>query len=324
MRHFSVKAYVVPGFLLACSCNIANAEIEFGVDLGFRTDDLKWNIPGRFTGKDGKDYIQNIVSELTWKNLKSNYLNGHATFKDGEFIVRGDVGYGVINSGDNQDSDYRGNNRTEEFSRSNNKSNGDNVNDLKIGFGLNFGFLIDEITGPKLQLMPQLGLSSHVQSLLMTNGVQTVSVSEYAPSNLTPAQLGPFPGLKSTYVTQWMGPWLGLDTRYQFNDQITLRANYEYHAIDYSAYANWNLRPDLKHPKSFEHSAAGYGNVLNLGVVMALTRLVKIEFSVTSQQWRTSTGMNVFYFSDGFIGSTPLNAVTWRSQAYQIGMQILL
>lgn len=320
MRYFSVKLCTPTGFLLGCICNSANAAVEVGLDIGLRTDYLRWSIPGAFTGRDSIIYRPNIISELTWKNLKTTYLTHHAIYVDGQFVMRGDIGYGRINSGDNQDSDYRGTNRTQEFSRSNNKSNGDYVSDVKFGFGLKLDFGAE----PKLQLTPMLGLSAHVQSLRMTNGNQTVSDPQYAPIKLDPSPLGPIPGLSSTYITRWKGPWLGVDTRYQFNDRLSLRANYEYHIADYSAHANWNLRDDLAHPKSFEHSASGYGNVLNITAEVLLSKQMQAYFSITSQEWETGKGSDRFNYADGSSAYGILNNVKWQSQSYLLGLQVRL
>jgi hypothetical protein len=308
---------------LAYGCAAARAETELEMDFGVRADDLRWSIPGGFTGKDNKFYQQNIVSELTWKNLKSNYLDVHGVFQDGKLVVRGDVGYGMIDSGDNQDSDYRGNNRTQEFSRSNNKSNGDHVSDVKIGFGLNFD-LVKREAGPKLQLTPLVGLSSHVQSLRMTNMTQTVSVSQYAPLTINPPALGSYRGLNSSYEARWRGPWTGIDVLYHVAQKASLHANFEYHKADYSAQANWHLRTDVAHPKSFAHDATGDGYVLQLGVGMTLSDHMRMVFSVTSQEWTTGTGTDHFYFADGSSEYGSLNPVKWRSQAYLLGLQVRL
>ena len=310
--------------LFACGCAVAQAEIKLEVDSGFRTDNLSWSIPGAFQGKDNKLYQQNIVSELTWKNVKSNYFSAHGIFKDGQFVVRGDIGYGIISSGANQDSDYRGNNRTEEFSRSNNKSNGNHVSDVKIGFGLNFDLMVDKDRGPTLQLTPLMGLSSHVQSLRMTNLRQTVSQPQYAPLGIDPPSLGSYGGLNSSYEARWSGPWIGIDAVYHVDRQISLRADVEHHKADYSARANWNLRGDLAHPKSYTHNATGDGNVLRLSVEMALSDQMKIAFSVTSQEWTTGTGTDHFYFSDGSSEYGLLNQVKWRSKAYLVGLKVPL
>ncbi|MBI3776720.1 MAG: hypothetical protein HY273_14455 [Gammaproteobacteria bacterium] len=323
-RKYVVARCLFVWVLFACGPTVACATTEVGVDLGLRTDDLKWSIPGEFTGKDGNIYQQNIVSELTWKNIKSKYLSGHGSFEDGQFVARVNVGRGNIDSGDNQDSDYRGNNRTQEFSRSNNKSNGDTVSDMKLGFGLKFSLMADEVSGSKFQLTPMAGLSSHVQSLRMTNMRQTVSETQYAPVGVTPPAVGSYFGLNSSYKASWKGPFIGIDALFQVNHQIAMRANFEHHKADYSARANWNLREDLAHPKSFAHTATGDGNVWQLGLEMELAAHAQVMFSIVSQEWTTSTGTDRFYFSDGVSDYGLLNPVKWHSQAYQVGFQVSL
>ncbi len=310
--------------LFACGCTLARAETQVGVDVGFRNDELNWSIPGEFKGQDNNIYQTNIVSELTWKNVRSNYINGHAIFKDGQFVVRGDMGFGIISSGDNQDSDYRGNNRTEEFSRSNNKSNGKDVNDIKIAVGLNFALMVNEATGAALHVTPLVGLSSHVQSFRMTNLRQTVSEPLYAPFGINPPPLGSYSGLNSSYATRWNGPWVGINALYPLDPKISLRVDFEHHRADYYAKANWNLRDDLAHPKSYTHSASGDGNVGRLGVDVALSDQMKLILSVTSQEWTTGTGTDHFYFSNGRSEYGLLNKVTWRSQSYLLGLEVPL
>lgn len=322
-KNFLARGILIGAGLLGGG-TVAHAELELGVNAGVRDDELTWSIPGAFFGQDNNYYQQNIVSELTWKNVKSGYVSGYGIFRDRQFVVRGDIGYGRIYRGDNQDSDYRGNNRTEEFSRSNNKSNGDSVSDVKISFGLDFKLMPDEVRGPRLQLTPRVGLSSHVQSLRMTNLKQTVSQPQYAPIEVTPPPVGSYGGLNSSYEAHWKGPWLGVDVLYHVNHELSLRAEFEHHQAAYSAQANWNLRRDLAHPKSFAHSADGDGKVWRLGIEMALMNQTRITFLITSQEWTTGKGTDRFYFANGTSELGILNAVKWRSRAYLLGFQMPL
>jgi len=343
---YFISRRTVAGCLLVSVCASAQAETKLGVDLGFRSDELQWSIPGAFRGKDGVIYQQNIISELTWKNLKSNYLGAHGLFQDGQFVARGDVGYGIINSGDNQDSDYRGNNRTEEFSRSNNKSNGDHVSDAKIGVGLN----LDNLAGPSFQFTPMAGISSHVQSLRMTDLNQTVSVSQYAPLQIEPIDVGQYSGLDSSYETKWVGPWVGFNARLQIDSTIAVRANFEHHWADYSGQGNWNLRDCLDHPESFTHSAEGTGNDLGFGADIQLNTNVMLFFGMTASSWITDAGTGTVHLpadyytrrnSQGrlvclaeadlplpqdriFDFSTQLNEVKWNTRSYLVGINMRL
>ncbi|MFA5259602.1 MAG: hypothetical protein WC450_00045 [Candidatus Omnitrophota bacterium] len=85
------------------------------VGYGLRQDDLVWSI--------GYPGGPNILSELTWDDVESIQLKGRAdlTFYD-HFVLDGMYAYGDVYDGTNQDSDYLGDFRTYEFSRSRNDS----------------------------------------------------------------------------------------------------------------------------------------------------------------------------------------------------------
>ena len=318
---------VIAGMLIAGSSALVHAQTEVGVDAGLRTDYLRWNIaPSQGT--------PNILSELTWKNVDSQYIGAHVTFKDGDFNVRGDYGYGQITRGDNQDSDYDGNNRTLEFSRSNNKANGDHVSDAKLGVGIEFAGL----KGTGFQLTPWVGLSQHQQSLKMTNGFQTI-----------PAY-GAFNGLNSTYEANWgVGPWMGLDGVFKLNEQIVVRAAFEYHVADYYGKANWNLIPCFEHPKSYEHHASGTGSNLTVGAEYLMSMDLSVTLTAAYGSWSTGVGSDHTFLSPDFYtapnpwkpghllcedyGATanepnkvfdvyePLNEVKWRSTNFVLGLK---
>lgn len=322
-----VMSHIVVGLLLfSGNSRVVQAETEVGVDLGLRTDYLRWNIADP-TG------IPNILSELTWKNVDSQYLNAHATFKDGNFNLRGNYGYGRITQGYNQDSDYNGNNRTSEFSRSNNKSNGDHVSDAKLGIGIEF----EGLKVPGFQIIPWVGLSRHQQNLKMTNGVQTI-----------PA-LGPefLKDLNSSYDAQWNGPWAGFNAQLELARKIVIRASFEHHWTNYIGQGNWNLRECLAHPKSFTHNAKGNGIELDLSADVELHTNLILSFRMTYSSWLTDAGTSTVHLPADFYTkrdsqgrpcldevvpledqvfnfSTRLNEVKWQSRSYLIGINMRL
>ena len=281
--------------------------MTLSVSAGQRKDDLNWSIAGNSV---------NVLSELKWEDLAITQLQ-----VAGEFHLKNDrrlrarLGYGVINSGANQDSDYQGNNRTQEFSRSNNKAGGD-VLDASIGIGKKLR-LRDLSAGKSFYVTPFVGLSLHRQNLTMTDGFQTISSVSTPP-------LGPFPGLASSYDAQWMGPWLGAEARVDTEQGWSLTVNAEYHLVEYSAKANWNLRTDpvtgFAHPVSFRHTATGEGIVLSLGASYPVANKWKINFTMEQHKWTTRAGSDKIYFADGTVGYARLNAVNWDSTAYNFGI----
>ena len=111
-------------------------QTEFLLSTGYRVDDLDWNIAGDINGNN-----PNIISELTWKDLESFQLKmaGKTTFQQ-LLMLRGSLAYSWIFDGENQDSDYAGDNRTFEYSRSNNNSDEGNMLDASFGIGWQFTF----------------------------------------------------------------------------------------------------------------------------------------------------------------------------------------
>jgi hypothetical protein len=109
---------------------LAYDRAEMYVQTGYREDKLRWN-----TGfPNGSD--PNILSELTWTDLKIATLGiGVKLYTRSNWEFELDLNYGKIFSGDNQDSDYLGNNRTLEFSRSNNNADKGVVIDASVNAG---------------------------------------------------------------------------------------------------------------------------------------------------------------------------------------------
>ena len=172
-------------------------EPALSLSTGLRSDNLDWNIASNATGTS----TPNILSELTWDDLKIYQLalafeSRFARAANGQKVLfmRAKASYGWIYDGKNQDSDYLGDNRTLEFSRSNNSADDGEVWDGSIGFGPRFTFATNH-----LEMMPLVGYSYHAQHLTITEGFQTVP------------PLGSFSGLDSSYDTEWYGPWVGLD-----------------------------------------------------------------------------------------------------------------
>jgi hypothetical protein len=112
---------LVMAFSGAClTGNAGGAEIRsiFELNNSYRVDHLDWNIAGNSAGSN-----PNVLSELTWEELEIYQITGgvRLSINDG-FYVRGSLGYGWILSGANQDSDFLGDDRTQEYSRTNNSA----------------------------------------------------------------------------------------------------------------------------------------------------------------------------------------------------------
>lgn len=297
-------------------------EMDFSLAGGYRVDQVNWSIAGNYAGTN-----PNILSELTWDDLEILQLQAESGLlfgnrrRDGYlYHLRGMLGWGSIFSGDNQDSDYAGDNRTLEFSRSNNNADDGDVFDFSAAAGLQFSS-----SDATFQLTPLVGYSYHEQNLEMTDGLQTVSDQAIAndffgPGVVVLPPLGPFPGLDSSYDTEWYGPWLGVEMTYQVSERLKLLGNIEYHWYDFEGTANWNLRDDLAHPVSFEHFSDGTGLAFGLKFLGELTRNWSGSLELDYRDWETDAGLDVVYDASGSRSGTRLNEVGWESFSVLVGL----
>lgn len=269
---------------------------EYSLGAGYRTDNLSWSIA---------DAGVNVASEVSWRKTVIAQLRAAARLNLGsDWLLRGIYTTGAVKSGSNQDSDYAGGNRTQEFSRSNNKTGGA-VRDVSVGFGRKIS-LFDFASGGALYVVPLAGLSIHQQSLTMYDGQQTI------PAN------GAIPGLNNSYDTQWKGSWLGMDALLGLGESVSLTSTVEYHWVDYSAEANWNLRNDFAHPVSFKHVAKGYGLLASAGASYRFSRNFLVNVLFERQKWNTYQGYDQTNFSYGATGYYTLNPISWDSTAVSL------
>ncbi len=277
----------------------------FSVSSGYRLDNLDWNIAGDINGNN-----PNIISELTWSELEiiQVKIQGTFIFKN-NFFLRSSFDYGEILSGKNQDSDYLEDNRTSEFSRSNNSADDGNVRGFTLGAGYQFHTVPDKVI-----IAPMAGYSYHAQNLVITDGVQTIN----SPEN--PLPLGPIPGLNSKYDTQWEGLWSGVNLHLNVLNNLSVTAAIEYHWTDYNATANWNLQTLFEHPRSFAHSSIGHGIIFRGNINYLLTGTFRIIGTIEYFDWNTEAGIASFFLSDGSTVRQQLNEVHWDSFAARTGI----
>jgi len=302
---------ISPGALLA-----AGELTEISMGLGYRVNSLDWNISG---GSGGP----NILSELEWRDLDILRFAAQARHTSRVGVTfRGNVAYGWVLDGINRDSDYAGNNRSLEFSRSVNAVEGSRMLDWSAGFGRTV--LLGE--SDRLRLIPMVGYSYHSQKLQMNSANQMLWNSANAvifdPALGGSRPLGTFAGLYSSYSARWSGQWLGTDIIWQLQGGGTLFARAETHWVNYYAEANWNLRSDLAQPVSFDHDASGRGGVLTLGWRSAsASSFLSWGVSVNLQSWITDAGVDRTFSSGGTIGVTRLNEVNWSSRSINFTLQ---
>ncbi|HHJ80508.1 MAG TPA: hypothetical protein ENJ65_02625 [Candidatus Tenderia electrophaga] len=298
----------VLGIVLGC-CAAGMAAAESGLSttlqLGYRVDNLDWNIAGNLSGQQ-----PNVLSELRWSDLQAPQLKLAVSAHLAGFEVRGRLAYGVIVKGDNQDSDYASDDRGGEFSRTNNAGGGE-LADASLGLGRKF-YTSNGKGKLSSYFMPMLGYAIHIQDLQLSDAFQTIPAT------------GAFSGLNSRYDAEWQGGWVGLvmgEANMETGFEVELSLIYQ--RVDFQAEADWNLRDDFAHPKSFEQLARGDGFSLSLNgrVPVADAKNQFWIFGFDYGRWQTSAGLDTTYFADGSNDTTRLNRVRWQSSAINLGLE---
>lgn len=237
MRYFLITAISLMFWPVSAQLCMERA----GFAVGYRQDNLDWNFAG-------PNNHPTVLSELEWTHLQSSEVAASVDLSLHSLCFRAGADYGRIFSGSQRDSDYEGDHRTVEFSRSRAVSDKGELFDISCGIGRRFHY-------GSFTCTPLVGYSLNEQHLRDRRGVIIVN-SQY------PEAIGSFQGLHSNYRAKWSGPWIGLDGRYQVTDRISCSSFLEYHWPQYKGTGHWNLRHDFF--KDFEQRGSGNGLIATL------------------------------------------------------------
>ncbi len=275
--------FLMSNFGLAKS--VAAMEVE--VSSYLYENSLSWTIAGDLQGEN-----PDILSELNWKdlNLSGLQLELQQDFSDKAYFV-GEVGGGLLFDGINQDSDYFGDGRTQEFSRSLSQTGGDYAFNGSVGLGVRI------LENHLLELSGLFGYAIWVQQMRMIDGEQLIPLT------------GRFSGLNSTYKMQWNGPWLGIKTGVKVNSAFGLESNLFLYAVNFVGVGDWNLRSDLVHPESFIHRTSGIGKLFSLGLNYQVAPGWVFFLGGEVAAWRMASGYDQIFFVNGLTEVTRLNWV---------------
>lgn len=282
-------------------------DLNVGIETGYKTSELKWNIAGNYAGTS-----PNILSELHWDNVGGYEFqpNIEYTQKTGKLKglnLQGSVNKSISITGDNQDSDYAGNNRTGEFSRSNNDSDAGHSEGFKASVGYAFDFNSSH-KKTLARFTALVGYSMQNQTFVMRDGNQTIPAT------------GPFAGLRSSYDMEIRAPFIGAELTSNFSEHHHLKIRGEYMYGQYDGTGHWNLRSDFAHPDSFEQKANGNGYVISAEYGWQFSPRTQFTLSSTYNYFKTNDGKDKVFFSDGSAATTRFNEAEFHSIDYMAGL----
>lgn len=329
---------------------LTRGESTWALSAGVRRNDMDWNIATDPTGTT----TPNILSELTWSDVTLLEIKGEVRHDEpldigaitGDLHLEAQATGGLTVAGDNQDSDYLGDNRTGEFSRSSNSGSEGSAFGGKLAVGYRIALTGDPArkaraiaksrmprtereralrmqayrkalknAGPSVSLTPLLGYGWDQQTYRMTDGNQTVeTVGVTLP-------LGPFSGLDSEYTTEWYGPFIGAEAEIA-GKKNRLRLRGEYHDLTYHGEGIWNLRTTFLQDPSFTHDADGTGLLLNAQYAYALSERNALTLDGMYQKREATDGTDTLYLNTGAgTSTTRLNEVNDSSYALRVGLR---
>ena len=287
-----VKIFLSSLLLLFCiSSKASNLSNSIIYGFGDRETKVNWSIAGNLAGTN-----PNIISELDWRNVKSNQFLLGGIWQDGDYFFKVFGEYGRIYDGENQDSDYNLNNRGGEFSRSLNNAGRGYMLDTEISYGKDY-FLLG-----KLKLSSIIGYSFHRQNLKIYDGKMIIG-----SANLT--------GLDSLYQANWSGPQLGFALNYKNNRSI-FSFNYSLQDINFNGYTDWNLRSDLKHPKSMTQKGDGSGTKISASYERAVSNFSSLSLVGNFYKYKAE-GVHTFHLASSD-SSQKLNQVNWKGSELKL------
>lgn len=282
-------------------------DLNVGMETGYRTSDLKWNIAGTYAGTS-----PNVLSELQWKNVEGYEFQPKVDYtqKTGSLRglnLQGSVNKSITTGGDNQDSDYAGDNRTSEFSRSNNDSDAGHSEGFKASVGYAFDFN-DSRKKTLARFTALVGYAMQDQTFVLRDGNQTIPAT------------GSFAGLRSSYNMEIRAPFIGAELTSNFSEHHHIKLRGEYMYGTYEGTGNWNLRGDLNHPDSYEQKANGNGYLVSAQYGWQFSPRTQFTLSSTYNYFKTNDGKDKVFFSNGTTGTTRLNEAKFQSIDYMAGL----
>jgi len=270
--------------------SISQIELDYSLRSKISTENLSWNIAGNSGGES-----PTILSELLWEdNMR---IGGDMSLEiklKKRLIAAISYSYSNTISGRVTDLDYSEDNRKGITSNETYKSNIGNDQIYRLSLGYSFYKNQNE-----LSLFTVLQLRDSRFSLI-----------------------DKLKDLYSRYDNRLLGAGVGASLTIPFADHIELNAKSQISFNQYDAKANWNLRSDFAHPKSFVHDVTVFDFDSELKFSYQIANHFKLGFFAGFSQYSNiGNGVDKLYYNDGNISFTRLNEV--KSKSLYGGLSIL-
>jgi hypothetical protein len=283
------------------------------------SDDVGFNIAADASGS----VTPNVLSDLRWEDMDIWQMVVEGEFGVGDhFKIAADIGVGVIVDGQATDSDYLGDNRTDEWSRATATVDGKRQLNGSVSFGWEMRKQFEKplwqigesekqvAFASDIRFTPILGYGYAEQEIQFKDGIQEIP------------DLGPFPGLNSSFDPKWYGTFVGFRGQFRVTSRVYVNANLRFWPwMSYEAEATWNLRTDLSQPVSFKQDADADGTDYEIGLEWYISDDKSIGVSYREIDFSTDPGTDHVITAQGENLFTRLNRADWSSEAWTLSYQ---
>lgn len=266
----------------------AGSKLEFNLTEGYQRENFHWSIAGNSKGQN-----PNVFSELKWTKLGGQSIAASLQWKVYQKIsFYADYTRQFITSGTVNDADYSSDNRSNNTYNETFEAGKGNTQGWALGSG--YKLIDNEI----FNFSPYVGYSDNRQSLYL-----------YGSGNR-------FPGLNSSYQTQWKGVFIKAIASLKLTENLKFNADITYNQVGYNARGNWNLITTFQHPVSYRHHANGYGLNMSGALAYSITNHIAIQAGGGYLHWQTGNGTDELYLNSGEVDKTQMNG------AYRNGIRV--
>lgn len=271
------------------------SRLHFSLLSGYQHEDFRWSIAGDINGNN-----PNIYSELIWKQLTGPVagIEGEWNFWR-SFSLRSAFSKLFIVSGKVTDSDYQGDNRTNQsYYGAFNANKGGSISwrtTLEYAIAIN----------PSFSLVPDVGYVLHTQSLYLLSDDAALGNNK----------------LKSTYATTYKGATLGVRAALAICNKWTIEPSLRYDLVAFRGKADWNLITTFSHPLSFEDVTNGYNLEGGLKGSYACNNTIGLFLSADYAYGHMGKGTDRLYLTSGQQPLTQFNEAIRHWWGIRAGLQ---
>jgi hypothetical protein len=304
MRPFFVVNLLT--ILLLSPTALAEDLWQYKVDLGLglRGDTLQYQHDGLLTGALAGN---GSGMKITPSSIYQIEL-GYRFISDNLWYVKGYFHQGSAYLGDMQQTSYHQTTPDAPWAKYESTQVTGSTNDRSFAIGRQWRWQ------QKYAITPLFGYSTHHQNWATNGGQQTVCTATGQQSCLLNA--GVMSSEKANWQSQWSGPWLGVDMRYNYNNW-TWNLEVESHLVHYDASLSWQGTQTLAGINSINQSGSGRGTRLGLGA----------SYWVGDGFVNINLNQSNFSVANGVVQTTPLlgatvsqsmNSLLWKNQVVSL------